>query len=308
MLRHFLQITDFSADEINKLIGRAIAQKKEFKKNGKLKKQSLAHKTIFLVFDKPSTRTRLSFQSGIHMLGGNAVFVSNTDTQIGRGEPIMDVARVMSRYGQMIMIRTFEQSIIEELAKYSSVPIINGLSNQHHPCQVLADLMTWQEHLGKDKIAGKTVAWLGDANNVCRSWVQASSILNFNLRVSVPAKFNFEKSEWQTWKKYPIEFVENPQIAAKNADLVVTDAWVSMGFEESRKNSEKLFRKYQVNSQIMQLAKKSAVFMHCLPAYRGLEVTEEVIESKQSLVWDEAENRLWAQNALMEFLINCKKC
>lgn len=319
MLRHFLQIADLSAKEIELIIKNAIAQKKYYKKNHKYQKQILKDKTVILIFDKPSTRTRLSFQFGVNLMGGNSVLINKAETQSGRGEELKDSVRVMSRYSQMIMIRTFGQEIVEEMVKYSSVPIINGLTNEHHPCQVMADLMTWQEKLSAkhsikkdDKLSfiGKTVGWVGDANNVCKSWAQAANLLGFNLRISTPEKFNFTQEVWQKLNKSKnnkVSFVKDPKQAVENVDLVLTDAWVSMGFENERGDIEKEFKPWQVNKKLMSLAKPNAIFMHCLPAYRDLEVTDDVIESSQSVVWDEAENRAFAQNAIMEFLLKNNK-
>lgn len=304
MSRNILKLSDLSEKEIVNIIKKAGNQKKIFNKNRKLNKKPLANKSVILFFEKPSTRTLISFQAGISMLGGNSIVLSSTDTHLNRGEPIKDIARVMSRYVQMVVIRTYSQKTINEFAKYSQVPVVNALTDEHHPCQVLADIQTWQEYLGSASLKDKTVVWLGDANNVCRSWVEAAMLLKFNFIISSPPDFNFSKKEWTNWKDYPIKYIEDPKIAAKNADLIITDTWISMGFEKTRKSVKNKFKKWQVNSQIMNLAKPKAVFMHCLPAYRELEVSEKVLESKQSLVWEEAENRMWAQNALMEFLLN----
>lgn len=299
MPRHFLQIADLSADEIRTMIHHAIACKN---RTDDLHNAlpPLRHKTVILIFDKPSTRTRLSFQAGIHQLGGQSIVIDSADTQLGRGEPLSDSARVMSRFSDMMMIRTFGQDRLLEFSRHASVPVINGLTNEHHPCQVLADLMTWQEKHGD--FQGKTVAWLGDANNVCRSWAQAASLLNFHLRIATPSQFAFTEEEIKSYRGW-VSATTDPMSAAQNADVLLTDAWVSMGFEASHGNAKALFQPYQVNRSLMKVAQPHAIFMHCLPAYRDQEVSAEVFESPQSVVWEEAENRLHIQKSLMEFLL-----
>jgi ornithine carbamoyltransferase len=249
------------------------------------------------VFEKSSTRTRVSFEAGIHQLGGSSIVLNTGETQLGRGEPIEDVARVISRMVDIVMIRTFEHSIIERFASQSRVPVINGLTNDHHPCQVLADVYTYIENRGD--IAGKVVAWIGDGNNMCNTWMQAAQIFGFRLNVSTPPAYAFDPKRLNP----NVRYFERPADASRGADLVTTDVWTSMGFEAETGAREKAFRGFTVDSRIMREAKPDALFMHCLPAHRGEEVTAEVLESPQSVVWEEAENRLHAQKALMEYLL-----
>ena len=250
-----------------------------------------------MVFEKSSTRTRLSFELGMSQLGGSSVYLNTKDSQLGRGEPVADSARVISRMCDLVMIRTFEQEMIETFANNSSVPVINGLTDQHHPCQVLADVFTFIEKKGS--IRDATVAWIGDSNNMCNSWIEAAEILEFNLNISSPPGYEpTNLSESGCTKFFP-----TPDAAVRNADLVTTDVWASMGFEEETKLRKLAFQKWQVNKALMAQAAKNAVFMHCLPAHREEEVTSEVIDGDQSVVWDEAENRLHVQKALMETLL-----
>jgi ornithine carbamoyltransferase len=250
-----------------------------------------------MIFEKSSTRTRLAFELGMNQLGGSAVYLNTKDSQLGRGEPILDSARVISRMCDLVMIRTFEQEMIETFAKHSSVPIINGLTNQHHPCQVLADVFTFIEKKGS--IQGATVAWIGDANNMCNSWIEAANILDFNLNISSPP--DYAPDLLSTSEN--VKFFSIPQEAVEKADLVTTDVWASMGFEGESKSREQAFKDWQVDESLMALTSKDSLFMHCLPAHRGEEVSAEVIDGIQSVVWDEAENRLHVQKALMEFLL-----
>ncbi len=297
--QHFLQFKDLTKNEIEHIYDRTLFLKKQ-RKSGK-NQQSLSNKTLVLIFEKHSTRTRLSFEVGMQQMGGNTVFLNNKDSQLGRGEPVEDAARVISRMCDSVMIRTFEQSVIEKFADYSQVPIINGLTNDHHPCQILADVYTFQEKKGA--IENKTIAWIGDSNNVFTSWVQASSILGFNLHVSSPPGYEgiFNKNNQE---KYPyVKRFNDPKSAAKGAHLILTDIWTSMGFESESVKRLELFQNWQVNESVMSAADDEALFMHCLPAHRGEEVTKEVLEGRNSAVWEEAENRLHTQKALLETML-----
>jgi len=294
-VRHFLQFKDLQRAEHEHLFARTRWIKDRFKRYQRY--WPLEDRTLAMIFEKQSTRTRLSFELGMHQLGGAAIFLSTRDSQLGRGEPVEDAARVMSRMCDLVMIRTFEQSVIERFAAHSRVPVINGLTNEYHPCQILADLYTFIEQRGP--IRGKTVAWIGDSNNVCNTWLQAAEVLDFKVNVSTPPKYRhgLEKNA----KNY--EFFADPMRAAKGAHLVTTDVWTSMGFETENRKRKKDFADWQVDAKMMKAARKDALFMHCLPAHRGEEVTAAVIDGPQSVVWDEAENRLHAQKALMEFLL-----
>jgi len=294
-VRHYLQFRDFSGAEYAHLFARTRWIKDQFKRYRRY--WPLEDRTLAMIFEKQSTRTRLSFEAGMHQLGGAAIFLSTRDSQLGRGEPVEDAAQVISRMCDLVMIRTFEQAVIERFARHSRVPVINGLTNAYHPCQVLADLYTYIEHRGP--LRGRTVAWIGDSNNVCNTWLQAADVLGFQVNVSTPP--GYEDGLEKGARNY--EFFADPLRAAKGAHLVTTDVWTSMGFEAENKKRKKAFARWQVDAKMMQAARKDALFMHCLPAHRGEEVTAEVIDGKQSVVWDEAENRLHAQKALMEFLL-----
>ena len=296
--KHFLTLFDLSKSELSDLIDRAI-EIKTWLKAGKAH-TPLQHKTLAMLFEKSSTRTRVSFEVGMTQLGGSSVFLSPNDTQIGRGEPIEDTARVLSGMVDGIMIRTHAHEIAEKLAEFSNVPVINGLTDSYHPCQLLADIMTFQEHRGS--IQGATVAWVGDGNNMCHSFMNAAEIFGFTLNIACPDGFLPDPVLTQQ-RQNSINLFNNAEEAVKNADLVVTDTWASMGQEKEKEIREKAFADFCVNNQLMQLADSEAIFMHCLPAYRGYEVTESVIEGKQSVVFDEAENRLHAQKALLEKLL-----
>jgi ornithine carbamoyltransferase len=254
-----------------------------------------------MIFEKPSSRTRMSFEAGMHQLGGAAIYLFTRDSQLGRGEPVEDAAQVISRMCDVIMLRTFEQDIIERFAGSSRVPVINGLTNEYHPCQILADVFTFVEHRGA--IRGKTVAWIGDSNNVCNTWLQAAVLFDFRLTVSTPPGYEVEKERINR----NCEVFADPMQAARGADLVTTDVWTSMGFEAENEARRRAFQDWQVDAEMMRAAKKDALFMHCLPAHRGEEVAAEVIDGPQSVVWDEAENRLHTQKALLEFLVLGKK-
>lgn len=296
-LRHFLRFDDFTADEILHVLERAGVIKKLFKEF--VPYQPLVDRTLAMVFEKASTRTRVSFETGIYQMGGSAIYLTTGDTQLGRSEPIEDTARVISRMVDIVMIRTFEQSNIERFAAHSRVPVINGLTNEFHPCQILADVLTFVEHRGP--IAGRTVSWVGDANNVAATWMQAARLLGFSLRVSTPPGYGFKGPLAESGAHWSA--VDDPRDAVRGADLVATDVWTSMGFEAENEARRKVFGPWQVNAALMEAAGPDALFMHCLPAHRGEEVSAEVLEGAQSVVWDEAENRLHAQKALMEFLL-----
>jgi ornithine carbamoyltransferase len=253
-----------------------------------------------MIFEKSSTRTRVSFEAGMTQFGGNAMFLSPRDTQLGRGEPIEDSARVISRMVDIVMIRTYSHDIVESFAKHSRVPVINGLTDQYHPCQLLADMQTWFEYRGD--IRGKRVAWIGDGNNMCHSYINSARQLDFKLHIACPEGFDPDPGVLTPASDH-CEIFRDPMEAAKGADLIVTDVWASMGQEEEQKQREAAFTGYQVNSEMMGQANRDALFMHCLPAHRGEEVTAEVIDGSASVVWDEAENRMHAQKALMEFLL-----
>ncbi len=298
MTKHFLTLLDLSPDELRSLINRAV-ELKTLHKSGQIY-EPLKNKVLGMVFEKSSTRTRVSFEAGMIQLGGQAIFLSPRDTQLGRGEPIEDSARVLSSMLDIIMIRTFEHSTLETFAKYSSVPVINALTDLYHPCQLLADLQTFQELRGD--IQGKTVAWIGDGNNMCHSYINAARQLDFQLNIAAPE--NFEPlEEVLTPKNNNINVMHDPLQALNNADLIVTDVWASMGQEHEQKVRERAFANYQVTSVLMQKAKSDALFMHCLPAHRGEEVAAEVIDGPQSVIFQEAENRLHSQKALLEFLM-----
>ena len=297
--RHFLQFNDLSREEYEHLFARTRWIKDQFKRYKPY--HPLTDRTLAMIFEKQSTRTRLSFEAGMHQLGGAAIFLSTRDTQLGRGEPVEDMAQVVSRMVDIVMIRTFEQSILERFAAVSRVPVINGLTNEYHPCQVMGDLFTYTEHRGP--ISGKTVAWIGDSNNVCNSWMKAAAIFDFNLHVSTPPGYEVEAERAGAYAARHFEHFADPMQAVRGADLVTTDVWTSMGFEDEDAERKRDFSDWQVDADMMRLAARDALFMHCLPAHRGEEVAAEVIDGPQSVVWDEAENRLHTQKALMEFLL-----
>ncbi len=298
-IRHFLRFRDLDRAEFEYLFGRARIIKERFKRYEKY--HPLGDRTLAMIFEKASTRTRLSFEAGMHQLGGAAIYLNTRDTQLGRGEPVEDAAEVISRMVDIVMIRTFEQSIIERFASRSRVPVINGLTNEYHPCQVLADIYTYVEQRGD--IRGKTVAWIGDSNNMCNTWLQAAEVLDFNVHVSTPQGYEVEPERAGLYGTAHFESFADPMAACRGADLVTTDVWTSMGFEAENDARAKAFADWQVDADMMAVAAKGAVFMHCLPAHRGEEVTAEVIDGPQSVVWDEAENRLHTQKALMEYLL-----
>jgi ornithine carbamoyltransferase len=296
MARHFLRLGDLQAAELQRIVARAI----ELKSGKDRDRRPLAGRTLAMIFTKSSTRTRVSFEAGMAQLGGHAMFLSPRDTQLGRNEPLADTARIISSMCDAIMVRNDSQRDQEEIARYSRVPVINGLSNLHHPCQLLADMQTWVERRGD--IKGATVAWIGDGNNVCNSFAEAASLLGFKLRVACPSGYEPDATIVKA-AGAAVEVTADPKAAARGADLVVTDVWASMGQEEEQQKRAQAFAAYQVDAALMKLAKPDALFMHCLPAHRGEEVAAEVIDGAQSVVWDEAENRLHAQKALLEFLL-----
>jgi ornithine carbamoyltransferase len=297
--KHFLQLKDFSRDELAYLFERTRWIKERFKRYEIY--QPLRDRTLAMVFEKASTRTRVSFEAGMNQLGGIAINLNRGDTQLGRGEPIEDVARVISRMVDVVMIRTFEQTIIERFAAHSRVPVINGLTNEYHPCQILADVYTFIEHRGS--IQGKTVAWIGDSNNVCNTWLQAALLFDFNVHVSTPPGYEVEPERAGVFDTSRYQSFTDPMQACRGADLVTTDVWTSMGFEAENAERQRDFARWEVDQEMMASAKSDALFMHCLPTHRGEEVAAEVIDGPQSVVWDEAENRLHAQKALLEYLV-----
>ena len=297
--RHFLQFNDFSRAEFDYLFARARWIKGQFKSYQQY--WPLSDRTLVMIFEKASTRTRLSFEAGMQQLGGSAIYLNTRDSQLGRGEPVEDAAQVISRMSDIVMIRTFEQEIIERFAANSRVPVENGLTNEYHPCQILADIFTYIEHRGS--IEGRTVAWIGDSNNVCNTWLQAAEVFGFNVHVSTPPGYEVEPERAGLYGTDHYEEFSDPMEAASGADLVTTDVWTSMGFEAENEERLRDFEDWQVDAEMMQVAKPDALFMHCLPAHRGEEVAAEVIDGPQSVVWDEAENRLHAQKALLEYLL-----
>jgi ornithine carbamoyltransferase len=299
MTKHFINLDDLSSNDLQQIIDQSITLKKQHKA-GEIN-NTLENKTLAMIFDKSSTRTRVSFEAGMTQLGGHALFLSNKDIQLGRGEPLTDSAIVISSMVDCVMLRVSSHEDINTFANNSSVPVINALSDESHPCQLLADMMTYQEHNGS--IKGKTVAWIGDGNNMCHTYMQAAKAFGFTLNIATPKDY---KPEQGFIDKYAdcINLCVDAQTACQNADLVVTDVWASMGQESEQKKRELAFKDFQVDGKLMTNAKSNAVFMHCLPAHRSEEVSSDVIDGKQSLVWDEAENRLHAQKALLLYLLN----
>jgi len=298
-IKHFLQFNDLNRDELEYVFERARLIKSQFKAYQQY--WPLQDRTLVMIFEKASTRTRLSFEAGMQQLGGSAIYLNTRDSQLGRGEPVEDAAQVISRMSDIVMIRTYEQEIIERFAANSRVPVVNGLTNEYHPCQILADIFTFIEHRGP--IQGKTVAWIGDSNNVCNTWLQAAEVLDFNVHVSTPPGYEVEAERANLYGNDHYEEFADPMEAARNAHLVTTDVWTSMGFEAENEERLRDFVDWQVDADMMRVAAKDALFMHCLPAHRGEEVAAEVIDGAQSVVWDEAENRLHVQKALMEYLL-----
>jgi ornithine carbamoyltransferase len=298
-VKHFLQFKDLDRRELAHLFERTRWIKDQFKSYQKY--WPLQDRTLVMIFEKASTRTRLSFEAGMQQLGGSAIYLNTRDSQLGRGEPVEDAAQVISRMSDVVMIRTFEQDIVERFARNSRVPVINGLTNEYHPCQILADIFTYIEHRGP--IQGKTVAWIGDSNNVCNTWLQAAEVLDFNVHVSTPPGYEVEAERAGLYGTDHFEQFADPMDAVRGADLVTTDVWTSMGFEAENEERLRDFADWQVDGEMMKAAKPDALFMHCLPAHRGEEVAADVIDGPQSVVWDEAENRLHVQKALLEYLV-----
>lgn len=297
-LRHFLTLLDLSSDELNAILDRAI-ELKRLQHNGEIY-QPFIGKVLGMIFEKSSTRTRVSFEAGMTQFGGGAIFLSPRDTQLGRGEPIEDSARVISRMLDVVMIRTFAHSTVERFAEYSKVPVINGLTDQHHPCQLLADLQTFKEHRGN--IAGKVVSWIGDGNNMCNSYIHAAHMLGFKLRVASPYGFEPDPALLEQYR-HCVDMVKTAEEAAEGSHLLTTDVWASMGQESEQNTRKRRFAAYQISPHLMNLASPDALFMHCLPAHRGEEISEDMLDDPRAVVWDEAENRLHAQKALIEFLL-----
>jgi ornithine carbamoyltransferase len=298
-IRHYLQFSDFTADDYAYVFARAALIKQKFKTYER--HQPLVDRTLAMIFEKASTRTRVSFEAGMYQLGGSVVHLTTGDSQLGRAEPIEDSAKVISRMVDLVMIRTYEQTKIEAFAAHSRVPVINGLTNEFHPCQILADIFTFIEHRGS--IKGKTVAWVGDGNNMANTWLQASEILGFKVHVSTPSGYEVDQSVAGLRSSDSYKVFKDPMDACRDADLVTTDVWTSMGYEAENEARLTAFADWCVDTEMMRAAKPDALFMHCLPAHRGEEVEADVIDGPQSVVWEEAENRLHAQKALMEFLL-----
>ena len=298
-LRHFLQLQDLSKDELLYVLERAKLIKDKFKRYEP--HRPLHDRTLAMVFEKASTRTRVSFEAGMYQMGGSVIHLTTTDSQLGRSEPIEDTARVVSRMVDLVMIRTFEQTRLETFAAHSRVPVINGLTNEFHPCQILADVFTYIQARGS--LSGKIVAWVGDANNMAYTWIQAAELLGFTLHVSAPTGYLLDPARLTSVKPGVVKEFADPNEACKGAHLVTTDVWTSMGYEAENEERRKAFADWCVDPDMMAQATPTALFMHCLPAHRGEEVAAEVIDGPQSVVWDEAENRLHVQKALMEFLL-----
>ncbi len=303
-IRHFLDLIDIPAADLRGIIKAALVMKARRKSGALAGERPLAGQTLAMIFDKPSTRTRVSFEVAMQQLGGDSICLSGQEMQLGRGETIADTARVMSRYVDVIVIRTLDHELVSELAKHATIPVINGLTRRSHPCQVLADVMTFEEHRGP--IRGRKVAWSGDANNVLTSWMHAAARFEFSLDVATPPELKPKKwlLDWVKESRAAIRIGADPEQAVQSADCVVTDTWVSMGDEQSKANRHNLLRPYQVNAKLMAKAGSGALFMHCLPAHRGEEVTDEVMDGPQSVVFDEAENRLHAQKGILTWCLN----
>jgi ornithine carbamoyltransferase len=299
LMRHYLQFKDFRAEEYAYLFERTREIKKRFKNYEKY--QPLVDRTLAMIFEKASTRTRVSFEAGMYQMGGSVVHLTTGDSQLGRAEPVADSARVISRMVDIVMIRTFEQSKLEDFAAHSRVPVINGLTNDYHPCQVLADIFTFIEHRGV--IQGKTIAWVGDGNNMANTWLQAAETLGFKVHVSTPSGYEIDPAVAGIKSGDCYRVFKDPLEACRSAHLVTTDVWTSMGYETENAERVKAFANWCVDERLMAVAQADALFMHCLPAHRGEEVAAAVIDGAQSVVWDEAENRMHAQKALMEYLL-----
>lgn len=296
--RHFLTLLDFTPAELNRMIDRAIDLKQAH--NAGADQRLFKGKVLGMIFEKSSTRTRVSFEAGMAHLGGHAMFLSSNDTQLGRGEPIEDSAKVISSMVDIVMIRTFGHDIVERFAAHSSVPVINALTDDYHPCQLLADMQTYREHRGS--IAGKTVCWVGDGNNMCQSYINAARQFDFNLHITCPKGFEPDQSLLDANADH-VSVIHKPLEAARNADLLVTDVWASMGQEDEQKQREVAFADYQLNESLLDVAASDALYMHCLPAHRGEEISAGLMDAQDTVIWDEAENRLHAQKALMVTLL-----
>ncbi len=297
-VRHFLRLTDLSPAELRQRLKRASELK--IMQRQRVPHELMKNRTLAMIFEKSSTRTRVSFETAMTQMGGGSIFLSPTDTQLGRGEPIEDTARVLSEMVDAVMVRTFAHSKVERLAQFSRIPVINALTDDHHPCQLLADMQTYFEHRGD--IAGKTVCWVGDGNNMCNSFIDAAALLDFELVVACPDGYEPMPSLVDQHRQH-VRIERNPQVAVRGAMLVVTDVWASMGQEAEQQKRAKAFASFQVTKELMSYAASDALFMHCLPAHRGEEVSAEVMDDPDSVVWDEAGNRLHAQKALLEFLL-----
>ncbi len=298
-IQHYLQFSDLTADEYAWVFERAAIIKKKFKAYEKY--HPLADRTLAMIFEKASTRTRVSFEAGMYQMGGSVLNLTTGDSQLGRAEPIEDTARVISRMVDIVMIRTFGQERIVRFAEYSRVPVINGLTNEFHPCQILADIFTFIEHRGS--IKGKTVAWVGDGNNMANTWLQAADLLGFTVHLSTPSGYEVDQAVAGIRSPDSYKVFKDPMDACRGADLVTTDVWTSMGYEAENEARRQAFADWRVDTEMMRVAKPDALFMHCLPAHRGEEVDADVIDGPQSVVWDEAENRMHVQKALMEYLL-----
>ena len=298
-MRHYLQFKDLSAEEYEYLLGRTTVIKKHFKNYEKY--TPLFDRTLAMIFEKASTRTRVSFEAGMYQMGGSVVNLTTGDSQLGRAEPIEDSARVISRMVDMVMIRTYEHTKIEAFAAHSRVPVINGLTNEYHPCQILADVFTFIEYRGS--IRGKVVAWVGDGNNMANTWLQAADVLGFTLHVSTPSGYEIDAQVAGVSNQACVKVFKNPMDACRGAHLVTTDVWTSMGYEAENEARQKAFADWRVDNEMLAVAQPDVLFMHCLPAHRGEEVDADVIDGPHSVVWEEAENRMHVQKALMEFLL-----
>lgn len=297
-VRHFLTLNDLTTDELFLLLDHASKLKKDWRQRAI--RNSLKNRVLAMIFEKSSTRTRVSFEAGMTQLGGAALFLSPRDTQLGRGEPVEDSSRVISSMVDAVMIRTFDHQLVERFAAVSQAPVINALTDDYHPCQLLADMQTYREHRGS--IRGATVTWVGDGNNMCNSYINAAEQFDFNLRIACPEGYE-PPAELLSAAGDRVRVIHDPAEAARDSHLLVTDVWASMGQEDEQKARAKRFADYQISPSLMALADPDALFMHCLPAHRGEEISEDMLEHRSSVVWDEAENRLHAQKALLEFLI-----
>jgi ornithine carbamoyltransferase len=302
MTRHFLKLRDYSKAELDQLL--VLAAELKTKQKSGVEHHLLKGKTLAMIFEKASTRTRISFEVGMFQLGGHGLFISSGNSQMGRGEPIKDSARVMARYCDGVMIRTFGQEIVDEFARFSSVPVINGLTDLYHPCQIMADLQTVIEQKGGYK--GLKFAWVGDGNNMANTWIEAAAILGFDLALACPQGYEPDREVWE-WAQANsssiITITEDPEEAVRDADVINTDVWASMGQESEQKQREQAFQGYCVDDRLMELTRSGSIVLHCLPAHRGEEISDSVIEGKHSVVWDEAENRLHIQKAIMATLM-----